>query len=128
MRQLMRSTHVRWRPWLALLLGATLVAACSGGGSDAPAALPDQLVLRSAEGGDIADPIRFTSNLGPATGLSFNWDFGDAGSSQAAEPTHQYARPGDYEVQLRVSNSAGETRSARLQLSVNNRALVRGLQ
>jgi photosystem II stability/assembly factor-like uncharacterized protein len=130
MQQLMRLARVRGRSWLVLLAGATLVAACSGGGGDAPAPspLPDQLLLRSAGADDIAQPSRFASNLSPATGLSFNWDFGDASSSQAAEPSHQYARPGDYEVQLTVRSSTGETRTARLPVRVNNRAQVQGLQ
>lgn len=128
MRQVRGLVRWIWRRWVGPLACAGLVAACSGGGSEPPTPLPDRLTVHSAGSDDIGQPSHFGSNLSPSTGLVFSWDFGDATRSQAAEPSHQYARPGAYEVQLTVRNSAGETRVASLPLSVGNRALVQGLQ
>ncbi|MEP7377971.1 MAG: PKD domain-containing protein [Chloroflexota bacterium] len=45
---------------------------------------------------------------------SWNWDFGDGGSSTERNPTHTYVAPGDYTVTLTASNLGGsdsETKS-----------------
>lgn len=38
---------------------------------------------------------------------SWYWDFGDGNTSTQQNPTHTYAQPGTYSVQLTASNSAG---------------------
>lgn len=38
---------------------------------------------------------------------SYLWDFGDGQNSTKASPTHNYAQPGEYQVNLRVSNEFG---------------------
>jgi PKD repeat protein len=40
----------------------------------------------------------------PATGLSFNWDFGDGTFSTDAQPSHTYSRDGVYEVRMTASD------------------------
>ena len=51
--------------------------------------------------------IQFT-NLTTGTGtLSYQWSFGDGGSSVAANPTHIYTAAGTYSVQLIVINQNG---------------------
>jgi len=44
-------------------------------------------------------------SIGPPT--SYYWDFGDASTSDQANPSHSYANPGSYTVTLTVANSGG---------------------
>lgn len=39
--------------------------------------------------------------------ISWSWDFGDGGTSTLQNPTHTYTTPGFYDVQLIVTNCAG---------------------
>ena len=39
--------------------------------------------------------------------LSYNWDFGDGGTSLAQHPTHLYTSPGNYTVRLAVQTQLG---------------------
>lgn len=57
------------------------------------------------------DPIDFSAVVtnGPAT---YEWDFGDGGTSVEAAPTHEYSRAGTYTVSLTVSNLYGSTTSS----------------
>ncbi len=49
--------------------------------------------------------VNFTDlSTGPAT--SWNWTFGDGGSSTQANPSHQYANPGTYTVSLTVMSAS----------------------
>jgi tripartite motif-containing protein 71 len=45
--------------------------------------------------------------------VSYRWDFGDGGTSDLQNPSHTYARPGDYTVSLTVANSAGSDTEAK---------------
>lgn len=49
----------------------------------------------------------FTNNSSNAT--SYQWDFGDGGTSTDANPTHVFAAPGQYEVTLEATNACGFT-------------------
>ncbi|MBC7849147.1 MAG: PKD domain-containing protein [Chitinophagaceae bacterium] len=52
-------------------------------------------------------PINF-SNLSSGTGqLSYQWTFGDGGTSTQANPTHTYTTAGAYRVKLIVRNNTG---------------------
>ncbi|MCD2441001.1 PKD domain-containing protein [Agromyces sp. SYSU K20354] len=46
-----------------------------------------------------------------ATITSYDWDFGDNGSSTASQPTHVYAAAGSYDVTLTVTDSLGASDS-----------------
>lgn len=51
-------------------------------------------------------PVKFTSNSsGP--GLSYQWNFGDGGTSNIAIPSHVYAIDGKYDVKLTVTDQYG---------------------
>jgi PKD repeat protein/sugar lactone lactonase YvrE len=49
---------------------------------------------------------------------SWAWDFGDGGGAATANPTHQYAEKGTYTVTLTVTDDAGDSRSASLDVAV----------
>jgi len=45
--------------------------------------------------------------LGGGAVTSWSWDFGDSGTSTAANPTHKYQRSGVFTVRLTVKDSSG---------------------
>ncbi|MDF1545694.1 MAG: PKD domain-containing protein, partial [bacterium] len=56
--------------------------------------------------GDAPMTVQFTDmSTIPAT--SYNWDFGDGGSSTLQNPTHQYMQPGIYDVSLTIATAYG---------------------
>lgn len=53
----------------------------------------------------LPDPVVFSNSS--ANGDVFQWDFGDGNTSNAVNPSHTYAGPGNYTVTLVVSDAAG---------------------
>lgn len=53
--------------------------------------------------------IQFTDNSSNAT--SWNWSFGDGGSSNVQNPSHSYSNPGLYTVSLTINGSLSETKT-----------------
>lgn len=129
-----RHFHARAGWTGALLISAALLSACGGGGDagpapvvEAPTAIPSELGINATALSDVMSGTAFTSNAAALSGLSHLWTFGDGSTSGEASPKHDYAKVGDYEVSLRVTNSAGASKEVKFKLSVNNRAHVRGL-
>ncbi|MFN5046900.1 YCF48-related protein [Roseateles sp.] len=129
-----RNTHARAGWTGALLISAALLSACGGGGDggpapvvEAPTAIPSELSISATALSDVMSGTAFTSNAAALSGLSHLWTFGDGSTSGEVSPKHDYAKVGDYEVSLRVPNSAGASTEVKFKLSVNNRAHVRGL-
>lgn len=121
---------------VAALALAALVSACGGGGGGGgygapppapPAAIPDNLAITAPAVAEMSAAAAFTSSAASLSGLSFAWSFGDGASSTEASPQHQYTQPGDFEVSLKVSNSAGTSKEVKAKLAVNNRAITSGL-
>lgn len=54
--------------------------------------------------------------------LTHSWDFGDGGTSTAANPTHKYKRNGTYTATLTAKDTSGRTGSASVQVVVGNTA------
>ncbi|HEX6181153.1 MAG TPA: PKD domain-containing protein, partial [Chitinophagaceae bacterium] len=52
-------------------------------------------------------PVTFTSTSTGTGILTYQWDFGDGGSSTQANPVHIYNTPGTYTVSLIVRNNVG---------------------
>jgi gliding motility-associated-like protein len=50
--------------------------------------------------------VTFTNNSSPAP-LTYQWEFGDGGTSTANAPTYSYAATGNYSVKLRVQDAVG---------------------
>jgi PKD repeat protein len=56
--------------------------------------------------------------------LGYAWNFGDGGTSTAANPSHTYAANGTYTARLTVTDPAGNTGSASITVNVGNTAPV----
>ncbi|MFD5073382.1 PQQ-dependent sugar dehydrogenase [Streptomyces sp. NPDC058371] len=54
--------------------------------------------------------------------LTYSWDFGDGGTSTAANPTHKYKKNGTYTATLTAKDATGRTGSASVQVVVGNTA------
>jgi PKD repeat protein len=68
----------------------------------------------------IDDEIRFTdSSTDPEEHqLTYTWDFGDGGTSDASNPSHIYVEAGSYTVVLTVADDEGETNTASTTVSI----------
>ncbi|WP_461063769.1 PQQ-dependent sugar dehydrogenase [Streptomyces pseudoechinosporeus] len=54
--------------------------------------------------------------------LTYNWDFGDGGTSTSANPTHKYTKNGTYTATLTAKDPSGRTGSSSVQIVVGNTA------
>jgi glucose/arabinose dehydrogenase len=54
--------------------------------------------------------------------LTYSWDFGDGGTSTAANPSHSYKKNGTYTATLTAKDPTGRTGSASVQVVVGNTA------
>ncbi|CAM5352606.1 PQQ-dependent sugar dehydrogenase [Streptomyces canus] len=54
--------------------------------------------------------------------LTYSWNFGDGGTSTAANPTHTYKKNGTYTATLTAKDASGRTASAGVQIVVGNTA------
>ncbi|MER6089835.1 PQQ-dependent sugar dehydrogenase [Streptomyces bluensis] len=69
--------------------------------------------------------VRFSSaGTSDADGdaLTYSWDFGDGGTSTAANPTHTYKKNGTYTATVTAKDTTGRTGSASVQIVVGNTA------
>jgi len=120
-----------YQRWLVLCL-VLMVTACGGGGGTADPApvatsIPQDLSISVPERGETGADVSFGNSAAALAGLSFNWTFGDGAASSAASPSHRYAQAGSYEVRLKVSNAAGQSREVQSRLTVAALANVQGL-
>lgn len=124
------------RARMAMAVALALVLSACGGGGDggtsqpAPVqatAIPDNLAITAPTITEMAGATAFTNSAASLGGLTYAWSFGDGTTSAEASPKHDYAKAGDFEVSLKVSNAAGATKEVKYKLAVNNRALVKGL-
>lgn len=116
----------------AALALALLVGACGGGSGTAPEAstpLPAAVTVVGPSRAERGAALQWQSSVGTsARGLSFEWRFGDGTTSDAPAPTHAYAQPGVYELELSVRDHAGAVISARRLVRVGAFPMVAGLQ
>jgi len=61
--------------------------------------------------GCVGTPVNFTdgSTLGVTGSGTYNWDFGDGGTSASKNPSHTYSKSGNFTITLTVTNSVGCT-------------------
>lgn len=70
---------------------------------------PLQASFRWQPGDPVAQaPIQF-ADQSTGTPMSWDWSFGDGGSTVLRHPRHVYEEPGDYDVRLRVTAADGQT-------------------
>lgn len=128
----MLSTKHAWCRAAALVFVVVLQACGGGSGGETPATpatpVPASLTVSTADTAEAGVAQAFGSSASAAAGLRFDWTFGDGTTSTAAAPMHAYANGGDYDVTLRISNSAGASREATARVSVNRVAPLAGLR
>jgi len=56
--------------------------------------------------------------------VSYEWNFGDGNNSELANPTHQYAEPGMYDVVLTVTDNDQMTATSSIQINVSHPPLI----
>jgi PKD repeat protein len=68
-------------------------------------------VIAEAEPDEGAPPLKvqFTASVEEETGgpFTFHWDFGDGSTSNEQNPSHTYAKVGEYTATLTVTNQKG---------------------
>ncbi len=115
---------------VSLMSMAWLLSACGGRSSDQlPAtAIPEGVTISTTAAiAEVGDTNTFTNSAASLSGLTFAWNFGDGATSTEASPKHAYAAAGDFDVTLKVTNSAGASKDVKFKAAVNNRELVKDL-
>ncbi|MDZ7309171.1 MAG: phytase, partial [candidate division KSB1 bacterium] len=74
--------------------------------ASAPCLPPGVNFVASATSGTAPFTVTF-SDQSSGDPTSWNWDFGDGGSSTERNPSHTYNTPGDYTVKLTAGNTCG---------------------
>jgi len=94
----------------------------------APVTISTPAVVAEAGGpysGTICSPISFSGSAsGGCIPYSFDWDFGDGGTSTLQNPTHQYTSDGTYTATLTVTDDKGATDTDTASVSVSTSDLV----
>ena len=82
--------------------------------------VPAEVVTISANptNPDTRTPVSFSSNVRGDVPISYNWSFGDVGSSTSTNPTYTFDTAGTYTITLRASNNAGSD-SRSMTITVN---------
>jgi PKD repeat protein len=103
------------------LLAATSVIlaaawSCGGGGTDVTAPVANFTVGSCTAG----TACQFTNTSTPASGLTYDWDFGDNTSPHVTDqsPAHIYAAAGTYSVVLTVKDGSSATNAKTLPITV----------
>ena len=87
----------------AVSLTVTTASGCVSNGTQTVTVTSDPTVSFSANPVCLGNASSFTTVTTPATGLTYSWDFGDAGTSAANNPAHTYATDNTFNVTLTVS-------------------------
>jgi C1A family cysteine protease/chitodextrinase len=69
--------------------------------------IPGAAFSANVTSGDAPLAVAFT-DASTGTPTAWYWDFGDGAGSRVTKPTHTYTRPGEYTVNLTISNSQGQ--------------------
>ncbi len=108
--------------WLGLSL-----AGCGGSDPEPAVPVPVSMRIEAASVTDLGVELSFEAAPANTAGLRYLWSFGDGNTSILYAPKHRYEALGSYEVKLRISNDAGDSREWTHRVEVQNRAHVRGL-
>lgn len=120
-------------PFAVAALASLVLAGCGGGGSGGgdtgpaqPTPLPE-LSITAPASGDVAQAVPLGTSATIASGLKARWEFGDGSSSTELAPRHSYAKAGDYEIHLTITNEAGQTREYKTSIALSRPGIVKGL-
>ena len=61
--------------------------------------------------------LKFTTDGGSK--LNYNWNFGDGNTSSVVNPEHNYESPGEYIVELTISDSPGNIYGFTIRVTIN---------
>ncbi|HMK15541.1 MAG TPA: PKD domain-containing protein, partial [Methanomicrobiales archaeon] len=101
---------------MALLLAFALIGLVHAQGTGSTATESGYIIVGLYPVADfVANPVSgapplavaFTDRSGGSTPRTYQWDFGDGGTSVLANPAHTYAAAGVYTVTLTITNSYG---------------------
>lgn len=100
--------------WYTINLSATSGFGCGSNVSDKIYVAENPTVTITAGNACEGDPIQFnsTANINSGTIGSFQWTFGDGGSSNQEDPIHSYSNAGTYNVSITVTSDKGCTGTA----------------
>jgi PKD repeat protein len=75
--------------------------------------------------GDICDPVQFTGSVtGGIPPYTYDWDFGDSGSSTDQNPSHQYNSDGGYTATFTVTDGTMDSDSDTAGVTISATPLV----
>ncbi len=94
---------------LLISLIFVLMTSCSKDSPTAPSVTPTPTVDFSYSGANNASPANVTFTSITTNTTNYLWDFGDNGTSTAANPQHLYTAGGVYTVKLKVTGAGGTT-------------------
>ncbi len=100
-----------------VVLTATSAAGCTNSIPHSVTVNPNPVAAFSAPAVCAGAATAFSNSSTGAT--SYSWSFGDGGSSTDTTPSHTYAAPGTYTVQLTAASSAGCSNSVSQSVTVN---------
>lgn len=97
-----------------------------GGGGGGVTNSSGSLALHASAGQvDVGVPVAFSATLvGATTAVTYTWRFGDNATSTNATPTHAFAAPGLYDVEVAVHAANGSSASSQIPLRVSPLAQV----
>ncbi len=89
--------------------------------ADEAAVGPQALIVSSAMEGVAPAEIAFDGSNSSGEGdLNYSWTFGDGASSEEMSPTHVYATPGVYEVQLVVTDATNASSTDQVSIEITD--------
>jgi N-acetylglucosamine-6-sulfatase len=121
MKSVIFSRSCAWH-WALAGLIVSIVVACSGGSSVPGPNVSLTSVTPAAP--EVGQPVSFVGAASGGSGIyTYAWSFGDgATDTSGASAGHQYAVPGNYNIQLTVTDSAGHAGTAQQALVVTGTA------
>jgi hypothetical protein len=99
------------------------LAFAAGGVTDVPI---EGLAAAHNSLGYIDTPITFSAGISAGTGVTYQWNLGDATLATGQQVEHTYTTPGEYTVTVSASNNAGSAQ-AQLVVKVVEPANINGL-
>jgi hypothetical protein len=87
-----------------------------------PRPQPDHAAVLSPARVTVGEPVQISASAGQPGGaiVSYAWRFGGGGRGRGQDVTHAWTRPGDYRIELKVVDAAGNWADAARSVRVTN--------